>query len=89
MNHITQKDLETLVSQLNKVCNTPMEYSTNGTINIGNFHMYYAYGQVGLQQTTNTSGGCNTAFYLTTKRELYSQIQAFIAGIEYRNLETI
>jgi len=43
---------------------------------------YRAYGSIGLDKIVNDGGGCRTIFSLTTKKELYNQMQAFIRGIE-------
>lgn len=43
---------------------------------------YRAYGSIGLDKIVNDGGGCKTIFGLTSKKELYYQLKAFIEGIE-------
>ena len=87
MNRITEKQLESLVEYINKLTNSPQEpYSRidgKCSANIGNFHLYHAYGGVNLHRMSNTGGGVSTPLvsYHTTKRELYNAMQAFISGL--------
>lgn len=88
MDRITEKDLENLVHRINTAAGTPLTYSTKGgekfVANISNYHLDYAYGGVKLVQTVNEGGGIrnvSTGGY-GTKRELYHQLTAYLAGIE-------
>lgn len=93
MNRITEKNLESLVEYINKLTNSPQEpYSTidgKCSANIGNFHLYHAYGGVNLHRMSNTSGGVNTPVGMgtRTKRELYNDLQSFIRGLEFQSRE--
>ena len=86
MDRITRKHLDYLINQINTLTGSPMEYCTriDGKFkcNIGNYHIYSAYGSVGLHRTMNEGGGATDVIGLGTKRELYNQMQAFIRGIE-------
>lgn len=87
---ITEKNLEALCTRLNKLTGNPEQpYSVklgadHHTANIGNYHLSHAYGGVCLHQMMNESGGVHSVFGMGhgTKRELYDQLRAFIAGIE-------
>ena len=50
------------------------------------YQLYLAYGSYGLEKVINDGGGCRTIFGLTTKKELYNQMSAFIKGIELREI---
>lgn len=96
MERITEKHLAGLVSRLNKLTNSPQEYCTvaadgSRTINIGHYHISYAYGGVELVRTMNASGGVNTPIGSghVPKRELYDRIYAFIRGIESTTEEEV
>lgn len=88
MDRITDKHLEALVLQLNKLTNSPItSYSVhNGrhVANIGNYHLSHAYGGVCLHRMHTEGGGVSTPLlsYHSPKRELYSALHAFIDGIE-------
>ena len=93
MQRITQKNLDSLVDQINTKTNSPMKsWTRNGKegkrkpgfkANIGNYHLNYAYGGVELCRIVNDGGGIETISSdgFSTKRELYSWIRAFLAGI--------
>ncbi len=85
MERITEKQLNALASRLNRLTNSPMEYMTDGKINVGHFHISHAYGGVCLHRTHNEGGGVSTPLSggHTTKRELYEQMHAFLNGIEF------
>lgn len=93
MNRITEKQLESLVYVINTLTNSPQEcYTrTDGKLsaNVGNFHLYHAYGGVNLHRMSNTSGGVSTPVGMgtRTKRELYNDLQAFIRGLEFQSRE--
>ena len=88
-NRITQKDLEYLVTQINKATNSPIEQYTKNAegkykANPGNYHLSYAYGGVALERMANEGGGdrrISTGGY-GTKRELYTWMQAFLSGLQ-------
>lgn len=81
---INEKMLESLCDSINTIKNTPITpYSRdNGKFkaNIGNYHLYFAYGSVALHKMTNEGGGVSEIFGLTTKRDLYNQLHAFLKG---------
>lgn len=86
---ITNKQLESLVSYINKITNSPEESYTkdeNGhyKANVGNFHIDGAYGGVQLVRMCTEGGGISQPLGggFCTKRELYEKMQAFIRGIE-------
>ncbi len=80
MERMTIKKLESLVSHLNKVTNSPELPYISGAAQIGNFCLDEAYGGVGLNRISNSGGGVTCIFTITTRRELYNQIRAYIDG---------
>jgi hypothetical protein len=84
MSRITDKDLNNLVARINQALGKPEEYYKDGKAQVGNYHIYSAYNSVSLVCTINESGGVVTIFGLTTKRELYTQMSAFLSGIHTR-----
>jgi len=93
MQRITEKQLESLVDYINKLTNSPLESSSRVDgkycANVGNFHIYYAYGGVNLHRMSNTGGGVSTPVGqgTRTKRELYNDMQSFIRGLEFTKHE--
>jgi hypothetical protein len=92
MNRITQKDLEYLVKRINEVTDSPIKsWRETGKgrykVNIGNYHLDYAYGGIKLVRMYNEGGGISTISTggYNTKRELYNWMQAFLAGIACNN----
>jgi hypothetical protein len=91
MQRITEKQLEALVGWINELTGSPAtSYTKNDgklSANIGNYHLYYAYGGVNLHRMTNTGGGVNTPLGggTRTKRELFNQLHAFINGLRAKN----
>lgn len=86
---ITEKMLQVQVDYLNKITGNnpaPWTRAADGKLraNIGNYHIYHAYGGVALHQMTNEGGGVRTPLssHIMPKRELFDQIRAFIDGIE-------
>lgn len=83
---INKDILKKRVKLLNKMLKRPEASWTldkgNMTANIGNFHLYGAYGMTALQETCNEQGGVYDVLPLCSKRELYGQINAMIKGIE-------
>lgn len=86
MDRITRKELDYFVNELNVLTNNPLKpyEQVNGKLigQIGNYHLYGAYGATALHQTMNEGGGVHEVFGLSTKRELYNNIRAMIKGIE-------
>ena len=85
MERITEKQLECIVERLNRVTNSPLASWTitdkGNKANIGNYHLDYAYGYVSLARMMNEGGGITKVLPGGTKRELYEQLHAFLAGI--------
>jgi hypothetical protein len=75
---VNKADLEMMRDRINKALNQPLEYTNN--------HMYLdgAYGGWKLSQVMPTGSGSRniTASGYTTKKELYGEMRAFLAGIE-------
>lgn len=84
MARTTIKTLESLIALINKVTKSPAEPYTKveGGIkaNIGNYHLYQAYGCVGLHRMMNEGGGVNDIFNGCTRSELEGKLRAFLAG---------
>lgn len=93
MERITEKMLESLVERINTLTNSPQESSSRVDgkycANVGNFHLYFAYGGVNLHRISNTGGGVSTPVGMgtRTKRELYNDMQAFIRGLDFAKYE--
>jgi hypothetical protein len=92
MQRITEKQLEALVSWINELTGSPAtSYTRNDegklSANIGNYHLYHAYGGVNLHRMSNEGGGVNTPLGggTRTKRELFNQLHAFINGLRAKN----
>jgi len=87
MTRITIAHLEAIVNRLNTVTHNPpipRTKDTSGklTANVGNYHLYQAYGAVGLHQMMNESGGVHEIIGLCSKRELSQRLHVFLNGIE-------
>lgn len=80
-NRITKRDLDYAVERLNTARGTPLEYSTNGAVNINHYCLDYACGGVKLVQIVSAGGGIRTISTggYGTKRELYNFIQGMSA----------
>lgn len=87
MQRITQAQLSYAVERINEGTKSPLTPYTkvDGKLvaNIGNFHIYGAYGGYGLHRMCNEGGGITQIIGISTKRELYNQLQAMINGIHY------
>jgi len=81
-NRITLKNLEAVVDRINNALDRPMTPWTKTTANIGNFHLYGAYGGYALHEMISEGGGVNDIFggYMT-KRELWEKMHAFLRGV--------
>tara|TARA_R110002020_G_C16057672_1_gene755176 strand:+ start:295 stop:597 length:303 start_codon:yes stop_codon:yes gene_type:complete len=91
---ITKKQLENKIDWLNKLTGNPEKpyNSVDGkmTANVGNYHLYCAYGYYNLHQMCNEGGGARDVFnYGGTKKELAMYIDAFMQGYEKRERELI
>lgn len=78
--------LEILTAELNKLLNRPLKpyEKDNGklTAQLGNFHLYQAYGAYGLHEMATKGGGVRETIGLGTKRELYTALHKLIQGVE-------
>lgn len=45
------------------------------------YQFYMAYGSYGLDKVVNDGGGARTIIHLTTKKDLYYQMETYINGI--------
>ena len=88
---ITQKDLEAVVSRINRICGTPatpyaMIPDGSFAPNANCYHLSYAYGGVQLVQMSSTIGCTGVRNVLGTghipKADLYNRMQSFISGLE-------
>lgn len=90
MSRITRKQLEARAAWINKLTGSPLESSTRidgrYVANVGNFHISGAYGGYCLHRMVNESGGVTTPLisYHVPARELWEQMGAFIAGLEFK-----
>lgn len=88
MQRITIKDLRNLAAMLNKITNSPAEYSTQVdgkfSANVGHYHISQAYGGYCLHRVMNTGGGvtCPIRHGHGPARVLYDSMHAYIRGLE-------
>ena len=89
--NITLKMIMNKIDYLNKITNNPTApwSKQDGKLqgNIGNYHLEQAYSSFSLQQMINASGGIKTILHLSTKRALFHQILAYIAGYQAKTTE--
>ena len=82
----TIKQLELLIAELNKQLDRPEKpYIKQGgklIAQIGNFHLYQAYGAYGLHEMATEGGGIRQTVGLGTKKELYTALHKLIQGVE-------
>ena len=89
--NITLKMLMNRIDYLNKItCNPTAPWSKQDNKlrgNVGNYHLEQAYSSFGLHQMINIGGGVDTIIQLTTKRQLFHQIFAYINGYQAKTTE--
>ena len=68
---ITMQDLRNQLEYLNKITKEDKHP----------YKFYIAYGAYGLDKIVNDGGGARTIIHLTTKKDLYNQIETLIKGI--------
>jgi len=82
----TLTQINLLIDELNKQLNRPLKryIKVNGklTAQIGNFHLYQAYGAYGLHEMVTDGGGVRQTVDLGTKKELYTALHKLIQGVE-------
>jgi len=82
----TLAQVRLLIDELNKQLDRPLKpyIKENGklTAQIGNFHLYRAYGAYGLHEMANESGAVHETISLGTKKELYTALHKLIQGVE-------
>jgi hypothetical protein len=82
----TIAQLEALTAELNKQLKRPLKpyikENDKLTAQIGNFHLYQAYGSYGLHEMANEGGGVKETIGLGTKKELYTALHKLIQGVE-------
>jgi len=83
---ITLAQIRLLIDELNKHLDRPLKpyIKENGklTAQIGNFHLYQAYGAFGLHEMANEGGGIRETIALGTKKELCKALYKLIQGVE-------
>jgi hypothetical protein len=86
MQRVTEKELDGIVSRINRLTNNP-ETSYTKTIegklaqNAGNYHLSWAYGGVTLHQMLESGSRDVLRCGYVSKRELRSLLYAFIDGL--------
>lgn len=89
MSQITLGMLKAKIDYLNELTNSPLkpysEVDGKYKANIGNFHLYQAYGAYGLHRMVNEGGGITDKhiYGLHSKKELFYRLNAFINGLEF------
>lgn len=82
---ITIEQIKAVIDWLNQELNRPLKPYENIdgklTAQIGNFHLYQAYGAFGLNEMRNENGGIRTVIHLGTKKELFNSIHRLLDGI--------
>ena len=83
MNRMTIELLRKRIDFLNGALGTPLQpYTQDGLPNVGNYHLYGAYGQWSLHQVCASGGTRDVLGGLCSKRELANRISWFRAGAE-------
>ena len=90
---ITQKDLETVARRINLITGSPTDSYLKGEdgqykAQIGNYHIDYAYGGASLHRMESNGGSVSDVLRCghVTKKDLYNLMQAYIAGIESKEV---
>jgi len=82
----TLAQIRLLIDELNKQLDRPLKpyikENDKLTAQIGNFHLYQAYGSYGLHEMANEGGGVRQTIALGTKKELYTALHKLIQGVE-------
>jgi len=82
----TLVQIRLLIDELNKQLDRPLKpyikENDKLTAQIGNFHLYQAYGAYGLHEMANKSGAVHETISLGTKKELYTALHKLIQGVE-------
>jgi len=82
----TLTQINLLIDELNKQLDRPLKpyIKKDGklTAQIGNFHIYQAYGAYGLHEMVTDGGGIRQTVDLGTKKELYTALHKLIQGVE-------
>ena len=85
-NRITNAQLESVIELLNETLDRPINPITRtkgkNKCNVGNFHLYSAYGAYGLHETVNESGGARATIELGSKRVLFEGVHLLLKGIQ-------
>ena len=85
MNRVTIAMLKYKIDCINKALGMPLTpYDRNESgmkANIGNYHLYQAYGSVGVHKICNEGGGIIQVFGLETKRETYNNLCEYLVWI--------
>ena len=85
---ITNKKLNETIDLLNQITNSPATpWSKVGgklVANVGNYHLYEAYGGACVHRMANTSGAAESmvTYGHVPKRELFNRLVSYIAGVE-------
>jgi len=82
---ITIKQIHAVIDWLNEELKRPLkpyeQIDGKLTAQIGNFHIYQAYGAYGLHEMASEGGGVRTIIHLGTKKELFNSIHRLLDGI--------
>lgn len=90
MNRITLKMLESQIAELNRLagfegCKLWTRYGNRNRATVGMYYLDQAYGGCNLAKIVTDGGGITFPLGngMRTKRELYNELSAYLAGIRY------
>ena len=82
MNRVTEKQLQDICDEINRVCGTPMNPYTQEGPQAKCYHLSFAYGGVALHQMCDEGSSIRDVFPgHMPKRELEGKMRAFLRGI--------
>jgi hypothetical protein len=85
-NRITNEQIDGVIELLNETLDRPRNPWTRNKGknkgNVGNFHVYSAYGGYGLHEIVNESGAAKGVIELGSKRVLFEGVHLLLKGIQ-------
>lgn len=88
LERVTKQNLQAVVDRINTMTRSPMQpWQRQGNLlvaNVGNYHLDPFYDEFSLVRVRNEDGDVDQIIGLLSKRDLYSHLIAFIAGLQHR-----